>query len=180
MGAEPSSTYDRTSLTLYHLRVHAGPDHPFADYVTAAGEFNELLREHYRTVLGGLERLFGLRLDAEAFPAEGEARVLFSMFEDTAASYLAIRHPWHGYREALFQHVRRRPGELGEAAETHSARITELAADLGRAHLDLADAFLRELLGPNADATFTSADLHALGIDDRAPEFETWALENIS
>ncbi len=67
-------------------------------------------------------------------------------------------------------------GPAGERVLAASSRIFDLAEDARRTHLEMLDALVQILLGERADLTFASADLAALGINDRPPNSDDFTL----
>ncbi|MEV0136744.1 hypothetical protein AB0H83_51015 [Dactylosporangium sp. NPDC050688] len=119
-------------------------------------------------MLGGLEQLFGLRLDRQQITFDN--RVLFRLFFSTAASLLALRTPWSDFLEAgLLVKKVEQAGPDGQRVMTASHRIETLTDEALQAHLEMLDALAAIMLGDRAELTFSREDLQAIGVDDTAP-----------
>lgn len=155
-------TYDRRAFARAYLDAH--PDAKDGYYYSEA--YNTALREHRQRVLDGLQRLFGVTLDAEGVLAEHGA--LLMLFRGTARSCLSITAPGEGAAEAglLFRQL------AGTSAQQHVLdglrRIADSNTRSRDAHLDVMETLIEVFLGDRAGATFTSADLAAIGVDDTA------------
>ncbi|MEV8438475.1 hypothetical protein AB0425_13945 [Actinosynnema sp. NPDC051121] len=165
------TTYDRRAFAQAFLDAH--PDARHGLYYSQA--YDTALREHRQRVLDGLQRLFGLSL---SFDGVTRYRGLLVLFRSTARSYLAITGPGDGFLEAglIFWQL----AEAGVEEPVHEglARITALNDQSREAHLAVLETLLAVLLGDRADATFTSADLAAVGVDDTAgpdtADYDLW------
>lgn len=164
-------TYDRRAFAQAFLDAH--PDARHGLYYNEA--YNTALREHRQRVLDGLQRLFGLTL---SIGGATRHRGLLALFRSTARSYLAITGPGDGFMEAGL--IFRQLAEAGVEESVHEglARITALNTQSRDAHLAVLETLIAVLLGDRADATFTSADLAALGVDDTAgpdsADYDLW------
>ncbi|QQQ76946.1 hypothetical protein IOD16_39430 [Saccharothrix sp. 6-C] len=164
-------TYDRRALVQAFLDAH--PDAKRGYYYSEP--YNTALREHRRRVLDGLQRLFGLTLD---FEGVAEYRALVTLFRTTAKSYVRITAPGEGFGEA--GSILKQLTQAGVEQPVHDAlnRITACNDQSAEAHLDVLVTLIGVFLGDRAAATFTSADLAALGVDDTAgpnsAEYNLW------
>lgn len=165
-------TYDRRALVEAYL--DADPKSRRGFYESTA--YNAALREHQLKVLGGLQELFGVVLDFGALPHDRAA--LFMLFRATAASMLAITSPGRGTGEAGLIYRQLADAGVDEQVQAGLARIIEANEQSAAAHLDVMDTLIGVLLGDRADATFTSADLAAIGVDDTAgpnsADYDLW------
>jgi hypothetical protein len=158
--------YDRRDL----VRVYLGAqDRGFGGYYPESSAYNAALKAHYEAMLRGLERLFGLRLDADGVGFGN--RVLFMLFSATAHSLLALRTPWSGFLEAsLVVRKVEEAGTEGVRVMAASERIEALTAESRETHLEMLDALATAMLGERAGLTFDPADLRAIGVDDTKPD----------
>jgi hypothetical protein len=165
-------TYDRRAFAQAFLDAH--PDAKRGYYYNE--QYNAALREHRQRVLDGLQELFGLRLERGGVP--GGQAALFMLFRTTASSYVKITGPGEGVGEAGLLY--RQLAETG--AQQHVLggleRITACNDRSRDAHLDVMETLIDVFLGERAGATFTSADLAALGVDDTAgpnsADYDLW------
>jgi len=82
-------------------------------------------------------------------------------------SYLGARTPWSGFQEAGLLITRlEATGAVGQRVNEASRSIEETHRASQNAHLDILDALAAHVLGTQADTTFDSADLLAIGFDD--------------
>ncbi|XVS65028.1 hypothetical protein ACQPYE_02900 [Actinosynnema sp. CA-299493] len=164
-------TYDRRAFVQAFLDAH--PEAKRGYYYSQA--YNAALREHRQRVLRGLQELFGLTLD---FEGVAEYRALFLLFRGTASSYVKITGPGEGFAEAGL--ILKQLAQSGVEQPVHDAlnRITACNDQSAEAHLDVLVTLVGVFLGDRATATFTSADLAAVGVDDTAgpdsADYDVW------
>jgi hypothetical protein len=165
-------TYDRRAFVEAYLDAH--PKSQRGHY--ASNAHSAALREHQLRVLGGLQELFGVVLEAGSFPQEHVG--LFVLFRGTASSLLAITSPGEGAAEAGLLYRQLAAAGVDEQVQAGLGRIIECNEQSRAAHLDVMETLLAVLLGDRADATFTSADLAAVGVDDTAgpnpADYDLW------
>jgi hypothetical protein len=167
LGAEETDhMYDRSDLVRAYLGAQGGR---FGGYYPESSAFNAALKAHYQAILGGLERLFDLRLHPDGCGSFTN-RVLFMLLAATARSFLAIQTPWSNFLEAgLLIKKLEEAGAEGQRVMAAGDRINALADESHDAHLDKLDALVTIMLGDRAGLTFDAADLRAIGIDDTPP-----------
>jgi len=159
-------SYDRAALVRCHLHVHADPRSGFGDYDREGDAFNAALLEYQQGLLSALEQLFGATLDLRR-AAGFDQRVLLMLFSSTMRSYLGARTPWSGFQEAGLLITRlEATGAVGQRVNEASRTIEEAHKASQSAHLDILDALATHVLGAQADTTFDSADLLAIGFND--------------
>jgi hypothetical protein len=158
--------YDRAELIETYLATRSVSGR-FGAYEVERDEYNEALREYYQGLLAALERMFGITLDRQR-EESFDARVVLTIFVNTANSLLAARTPWSGYLEAgLLVNRLKEAGAAGQKVLAQSAVIEELQGKSRAAHLEALDAIAEILLGDSADLAFDSAEvLSVVGFDD--------------
>ncbi|WP_155371607.1 hypothetical protein [Catellatospora vulcania] len=158
--------YDRGDLVHAYLGAQA---RGFGGYYAESSTFNAALKAHHEAMLDGLEQLFGLRLSADGV-GSFDNRVLFMLFASTARSLLALGTPWSGFLEStLLAKKIEAAGANGQRVTEAGRRIEQLTTESRQVHLEMLDALVAEMLGDRADATFSPADLRAIGVDDTRP-----------
>lgn len=130
--------------------------------------YDSALREYRNSLLAGLERLFGLRLDFAAM--SGGMSPVFMAFRSTVHSYLAITGPMDGHLEAGLLHNRLEEAGVHESFLSGIGRIAEINAESRAAHLDLLDVMLGVLLGAGAERVVSVEELHAIGVGTTPPD----------
>lgn len=163
--------YGRRALIDSYLATR--PGNRYGGYYPESSVYNAALRAHHEAMLGGLERLFGMRIDRHDVPD----RVLFHLFESTTRSLLALTTPWSGFLEAGLLHRRlEATGEPAVRVMDASHRIESRVIESRQDHLLILDELLAVLLGDRADRTFTAADLREAGVDPEPPSTEEFPL----
>ncbi|MCC8247953.1 hypothetical protein [Saccharothrix luteola] len=100
------------------------------------------------------------------------------LFRTTASSYVKITGPGEGFGEAGL--ILKQLAQAGVEQQVHDAlnRITACNDQSRDAHLDVMETLMEVFLGDRAGATFTSADLAAIGVDDTAgpnsSDYDLW------
>ena len=163
--------YGRSALIEAYLATRPGDR--YGGYYQESSGYNAALRAHHEAMLGGLERLFGMRIDRHEVPD----LALFMLFQATARSMLALTTPWSGFLEAGLLHKRLdATGEPGVRVMAASHRIETRAGESRRDHLLILDELLAVFLGDRAGLTFTAADLRDVGVDPEPPSTEEYPL----
>lgn len=158
--------YGRRHLVEMYLGAQ---DRGFGGYYPESSAFNAALKAYYVSMLGGLERLFSLRLDARHLDTF-DNRVLFRLFASTARSLLVLRTPWSGFLESSLLVTKvEEAGTEGQRVMELSRRVDVLASESRQAHLEILDALVAIMLGDRAEQTFSRADLSAIGVNDTEP-----------
>ncbi|WP_144119160.1 hypothetical protein [Catellatospora sichuanensis] len=158
--------YDRGDLVHAYLGAQAKG---FGGYYAESSTFNAALKAHHEAMLDGLEQLFGLRLNMEG-AGNFDNRVLFMLFASTARSLLTLGTPWSGFLESsLLAKKIEQAGVNGQRITEAGERINQLTTQSRQVHLEMLDAIVAEMLGDRADATFSPAELRAIGVDDTGP-----------
>lgn len=117
-------------------------------------------------MLGGLQELFGFRVERESVPTA--QRALFVLFGSLVRSHLKIAGPGDGYGEAGLVFKQLAETRVQQHVLTGLERITACNDRSRDAHLDVVESLVEVFLGERAGARFTSADLAAIGVDDVA------------
>lgn len=153
-------TYDREALVLAY--VESLNDHVAGMHSDRAG-YPEAVRAHRTALISGLQRLFGIDLDATS----GTDGALLALVRDTARSYLAITSPGGGLGEQLIDRL----AEFGIAADVLGDldAIQAGNADSRTIHLHVLTTLITALLGDRADLVVTDDDLRAIGVDPAPP-----------
>ncbi|GAA2689017.1 MULTISPECIES: hypothetical protein [Actinosynnema] len=166
--------YDRRALVEAYIAVQ--PETRQEPYGSNTA-FATAMLAHRKRVLDGLQRLFGVVLEREATPQN--QRALFFMFNRVIASYLKVSAPGDGMVDAtaIYQQLEQN-GLERTALISGLTRIRECNEQVREHHLEVLDVLVGVFLGDRADATFTSADLAALGVDDSAgpktADYDMW------
>ncbi|MER6669462.1 hypothetical protein ABT256_33235 [Amycolatopsis japonica] len=156
--------YDRRAFVLAYLAAQPEYSHGFSDDVC---EFNDALKAYRERLLKGLESLFGLELTWDGVSDRADGSVLFMLFSSAARKHLGVKAS--GFLEGgLLVKVLERAGQDGPVLASMS-RSVELQDRLWASYVDTMELVLGILLGERADAVFTSADLHGIGVDDTEP-----------
>ncbi|MEU4446300.1 hypothetical protein AB0K14_04135 [Actinosynnema sp. NPDC050801] len=117
-------------------------------------------------MLDGLQELFGFRLEPDGM-SQGRG-ALFMLFRATASSYVKITGPGEGFGEAGLIYRQLAETDAQQHVLGGLERITACNDRSRHAHLDVMESLIGVFLGERAGATFTSADLAAIGVDDTA------------
>jgi len=160
-----TKNYDRRALVVAYLEAQPGYSHGFID---SKSEY-DALRASRETVLKGLEKLFGLELTYDGVADRTDGTAFWMLFTSAARNYLAVKPS--GFLEGgLLIKVLERAGQDGPVLES-MGRSLELEDRLRESYLDTMELVIAILLGEQADAVFTSADLGEIGVDDTEPRF---------